>query len=145
TLQKLAAHMIGIETARRRELVEEAFDGESMLIGAGRAIEPHRQVRIPEVQFHARVRHVVAATPQAVDGWRLSFVGRKRYANRLEDRRGYDTHQPRGRHAVGAGHGLEGDHRVRTKPVVAGVFLPPPDQLYWRFYDLADGGGLQDF
>src|ERR1700733_8654216 len=65
-LQKLAPHLIEIETVRRRELVEEAFDGESMLIGTGRAIEPYRQVGVPGEQFHAHVRHVVAATHQAV-------------------------------------------------------------------------------
>src|SRR5579863_1142630 len=144
-LQKFAPHVIGIETVRRRELVEEAFDGESMLIGTGRAIEPYRQVGIPGEHFYVRVRYVVCAAHQAVDGRRLSFVGRKRNANRLEDRRGYDTHRPRGRYSVGAGHGLESDHRVRTKPVVAGVFLPRPDQLDWTFDDLRDGDGLQYF
>src|ERR1700722_20815904 len=125
--------------------VKEDFDDESFLIGPGRAIEPHRQMSIPEVQFHARVRHVVAATHQAVDGWRLSFVGQQRHANRLEDRRSYDTHRPRGRHAVGAGHSLEGDHRVRTKPVVAGVFLPRPDQVGWGFYNTPEGEGFEGF
>src|ERR1700733_10689053 len=116
-----------------------------MLIGAGRAIEPYRQVGILGEHFHVSVRHLVADTLQTVDGWWLSFVGRKRNANRLEDRRGYNTHRPRGRHSVGAGHGLASDHRVRTEPVLAGVFLPRPDQFDWTFDDLRDGDGLHDF
>src|SRR6202021_4177843 len=99
----------------------------------------------PEVECPAPFRQFVAASHQAVDGWRLSFVGRKRNANRLEDRRGYDTHRPRGRHAVGAGHSLEGDHRVRTKPVVAGGFLPPPHQLYGTPYPLPGGRWFSGF
>jgi hypothetical protein len=41
-------------SACRRDLIQGAFDGEDILITAGRAIEPHRQVSIPDVQFDAR-------------------------------------------------------------------------------------------
>src|ERR1700722_13825567 len=91
-LQQLAPHVIGINPARRGDFVQETFDGKDILIATRRAIEPDRQVSIPEVHFHTRVWHVVAVTNQALDRWRLSFVGRERNAVRLEDGRGYDTH-----------------------------------------------------
>src|SRR5271168_2139278 len=88
---------------------------------------------------------LIAVTHQAVDGRRLRLVRRKRNAVRLEDRRGYDTHRPRSRHSVGAGHGPETDHRMRTKPVLSSVLLPRPDQLDRTLDNPRDDDGLHDF
>src|SRR5271154_6547687 len=115
-----------------------------MLITAGRAIEPYWQVGILEEHFHACVGDVVPVALQAVDGGRLGPIGRKRNADRLEYRRGYDTHRPCGRHAIRARHRLEADHRMRTEPVLAGVFFPRPYQLHGTPDDLRDGDGLRD-
>ena len=98
-----------------------------MLVTAGRAIEPYRQVGIFEEHFHTCVWDVVAVALQAVDGGRLGPIGRKRNADGPEDRRGYDTHRPGGRHSIGTRRSLEADHGMRTEPVLAGVFFPRPD------------------
>ena len=128
----------------RRHLVEEALDGEDMLVGAGRAPEPHRQMRVLDQRFHAHIRHVVAVVGQSGDGLRLDFIGRTRNADRIEDGRGYDAHRPCGRHSVGADGGLEADHRVRPELILAGILFARPDKLHRPLNRFGDGDGLFD-
>ena len=115
-----------------------------MLVHAGRAPEPHRQVRVLDQRLHARVRHVVTVIGQTGDGLRLDLPGRKMNADRRENRRGHDAHRPCGRNSVGSHGGLEGDHRVRPELVLAGVLFACPHKLDRAPYRFGDGNGLLD-
>ena len=128
-----------------RHLVEEALDGEDVLVRAGRAPEPHRQVR------------VLDQSPRRACSARCSRCrpGRRRPAARLywaEDALPTDAKidevTTRIDHAVGMPsaptRGLEGDHRVRTEFVLAGVLFARPDKLHRPLHRFGDGDGLLD-
>ena len=130
SFKELSPHLIGIEAARGRDLVEKALDREHVLIRARCAPVPDRQVRVLDQRFDAGVRHLVAVVSQSRDGLRLGALGRRISAGSPR----IDEVTTRIDHAVGssrqAGRGLESDNSMRAEFVLARIFLAGPHQFY---------------